>query len=78
MAGFVAEAPPALVVSLAEIKAEARIATSEENALLAGLLRGATELCERFTGTLLIARPVTEIVPSGTMWARRRCGPSTT
>ena len=75
MAGFVAEASPVPVVSVAEIKAEARIATGDEDALLAGLVRGATDLCERFTGTLLIARPVEEMLPAGTMWARLGAAP---
>lgn len=70
MSGFVAAAPPALLVSLDELKAEARISTSEEDALLAGFARAAAELCESFIGTLLIARPVNEILPAGTSWMR--------
>jgi uncharacterized phiE125 gp8 family phage protein len=70
MSGFIATAPEVLPVSLAELKAEARIATSEEDALLAGFARSAVELCESFTGTLLIARPVSEVVPASTAWTR--------
>ena len=75
MAGFVAAAAPVPVVALNEIKAEARIATSDEDALAAGLVRSATDLCERFTGTLLIARAVEEIVPAGTTWTRLGAAP---
>jgi len=64
MSGFVASAAPALPVGLAELKADARIATSDEDALLAGFARAATDLCEQFTGALLISRPVSEILPA--------------
>lgn len=70
MADLVAAAAPVPVISLNELKAEARTTTSEEDALLAGLVRTATDLCERFTGTLLIAREVTEMVPASIVWAR--------
>ena len=75
MGGIVAAAAPALPVSLSELKADARIATSEEDALLAGFARAATDLCERFTGTLLIARPVEEIVPASSAWTRLGASP---
>jgi len=75
MGGFVAAPAPALPVSLAELKADARIATSEEDALLAGFARAATDLCERFTGTVLIAREVKEIVPAGGAWTRLGAAP---
>ncbi len=75
MGGFVAAAASALPVSLAELKADARIATSEEDALLAGCARAATDLCEQFTGTLLIARSVEEIMPAGGGWMRLGAAP---
>lgn len=75
MASFVAVAMPELPVSLAELKAEARITTSEEDALLAGFVRAATELCEYFTGTLLVARPVSEILPTSSAWIRLGAAP---
>ena len=75
MGGAVAEAMAVLPVSLAELKAEARIATSEEDALLAGFARAAADLCERFTGALLIARVVTEIVPASGAWTRLGAAP---
>ncbi len=75
MAGFVASAAPVLPVGLAELKADARIATSEEDALLAGFARAATDLCEQFTGTLLISRPVSEVVPASAAWTRLGAAP---
>jgi uncharacterized phiE125 gp8 family phage protein len=43
-------------VSMAEAQAYARVETGEEEALLAGLTRTASALCEGFTGMVLIAR----------------------
>ena len=55
MMGAIRVAPAsALPVSLAELKAYARISASDEEALLAAMMRSATDLCERFTGRLLI------------------------
>lgn len=75
MGDIVAAAAPALPVSLAELKADARIATSEEDALLTGFVRAATDLCEQFTGRLLIARAVHEIVPASGVWTRLEAMP---
>ncbi|MGE0180213.1 MAG: hypothetical protein AB7O91_10390 [Sphingomonas sp.] len=75
MAGFVAAAAPEAVVGLNEIKAEARIATSDEDALIAGLVRSATDLCERFTATLLLARDVEEMLPAAMGWTRLGAAP---
>jgi uncharacterized phiE125 gp8 family phage protein len=46
----------ALCVGLSEMQAYVRIETGEEEALLAGLLRVASELCETFLNQALIAR----------------------
>ena len=51
-------APPA--VALAELKAFLRIESADEDALLAGLLRAATETVEAMLGVLLIEREVEE------------------
>jgi uncharacterized phiE125 gp8 family phage protein len=75
MAGFVAAATPIMPVGLAELKADARIATSDEDALLAGFARAATDLCEQFTGILLISRQVSEIVPASLAWTRLGAAP---
>lgn len=67
--GAIAAAPAALApVPLAELKAYLRIATSEEDALLAGLVRTAAEACEAFTGRVLIERAVEETLPASTAW----------
>lgn len=60
----------ALPVSLAEVQAFARVETGEEEALLAGLLRSASGLCEAFTGQLLIERGFEEVVQASGAWQR--------
>jgi len=62
-------------VSLDEAKALLRIETSGEDALIAGLVRSATELCEAFTGRALIARDVEEIMGAGSGWRRLSLAP---
>ena len=66
LAGDMAE--PA--VTLAEAQAYARVETGEEEALLVGMLRSATALCEAFIGQLLIRRPVTVELPMSGEWQR--------
>jgi uncharacterized phiE125 gp8 family phage protein len=61
-------APPA--VTLAEAQAFARIESGEEEALLDGLVRSSTALCEAFIGRQLIARPFVEIVAASAEWQR--------
>lgn len=56
------ESAPAALVSVDEAKALLRVAGSEEDALIAGMIRSATDLCEAFCGRLWIARPVTELL----------------
>lgn len=57
-------------VGVAEIKAYLRIEGAEEDALLAGLARSATALCEAFTRDALIARGFVEVIPAGASWRR--------
>ena len=57
-------------VSMAEAQAYARVETGEEEALLAGLVRTASALCESFTGQVLVARPFEEMLPPGGQWQR--------
>ena len=66
IANNVAEA----AVSMAEAQAYARVETGEEEALLAGLVRTASALCESFTGQVLIARTFEEIIRPGHRWQR--------
>jgi len=65
-----AAAAPATPVALAEVKAYLRVDGSDEDALIAGLVRSATELCEAFTRLALIERDVEEIVPGRASWTR--------
>jgi uncharacterized phiE125 gp8 family phage protein len=57
-------------VSMAEAQAYARVETGEEEALLAGLVRTASALCESFVGQVLIARPFEETLPATGAWQR--------
>ena len=57
-------------VSMAEAQAYARVETGEEEALLAGLMRTASALCEAFVGQVLVARPFEEVLPAGGQWQR--------
>lgn len=65
--------PPA--VTLAEAQAFARVETGEEEALLAGLVRTATALCEGFVGQALVTRNFVEMVPGSGNWQRLAQGP---
>ena len=72
--GLVAmDAAPA-AVALGEVKAFLRLATSDEDALLAGFVRGASTACETFIGLALVAREVRETVVPGA-WRRLGTAP---
>ncbi|MEJ7933386.1 head-tail connector protein [Sphingobium sp. AN558] len=60
--------------ALAELKAYLRIETGDEDAVLAGLLRGATALCEQFIGQWLIIREGQETVAADA-WRRLSARP---
>jgi uncharacterized phiE125 gp8 family phage protein len=63
------------VVSLAECKAYLRIERDDDDAVLAGLLRTATGLCEAFVGQLLMVRAAEQrLAPCGD-WQRLRALP---
>ncbi len=66
---------PQLAVSLDEVKAYLRIENGHEDALLAGLVRTATGLCEAFTGQVLIEREAIERVPASVEWRRLSLSP---
>ncbi|MBA3667762.1 MAG: hypothetical protein H0W65_08570 [Sphingomonas sp.] len=57
-------------VSMAEAQAYARVETGEEEALLAGLVRSASALCEQFTGQVLMLRPFEEVMAASGEWQR--------
>jgi uncharacterized phiE125 gp8 family phage protein len=69
-----AEAPP-LPIALAELKAFLRVSVGDEDALLAGLARGAADMCEAFTGRALIDRAVTEMLAASARWTRLGAAP---
>lgn len=73
--GTIIAGSPAAPVPLAEVKAYLRIGTSEEDALLAGLTRGAADMCEAFTGRALLARTVAEVLPASAAWTRLGAAP---
>ena len=75
MMGMTVSETPALPVALAELKAFLRISTSDEDALLAGLVRAAAELCEAFIGRALIERSVAEVAAAATVFIHFGTGP---
>lgn len=57
-------------VTMGEAQAYVRIETGEEEAVLAGLIRTASALCESFINQVVIARAFTEDLPSSGSWER--------
>ncbi len=73
--GAVRMEPPPLPVATEEAKAFLRVEGSAEDAVIAGLVRSAAELCETFTGRALVTRPVREVMAGTGGWQRLRAGP---
>lgn len=67
------QAEPAL--SLIEAQAFLRVEQGEEEAVLAGMVRTATALCEAFTNRVLIARPFSETLAVSGAWQRLSLSP---
>ena len=67
--------PPAPLVPVEQVKAYLRIAGSEEDALIAGLVRSATQLCEAFTRTILVEHEVEEPIAARAAWTRLSLAP---
>ena len=65
--------PP--LVSLNEAQSFLRIESGDEEALLAGLIRTSSELCEQFIGQAIIAREFREFLPVAREWQRLRSFP---
>lgn len=63
------------IVTLAEAQAFARIETGEEEALVAGLIRSASALCEAFLGQAVIERAFAEQLPASFEWQRLKSAP---
>lgn len=64
---------PAL--SLPEVQAFVRVERGEEEALLAGMVRTASALCEAFTNRVLIARSFTQTLAVSSEWQRLALSP---
>lgn len=62
--------PPAMPVTLAEAQAFVRAETGEEEALIVGLIRSATEICEQFIGQWLMRRRFETRVSGSGQWQR--------
>ena len=61
---------PAPAVSLAEAQAYVRVETGEEEAVLAGLVRTASAMCEQFTGRVILYRSFSETIRACGEWQR--------
>lgn len=58
------------IVTLGEAQAYVRIETGEEEAVVAGLIRVASGLCEAFMNQVVIARPFECQLPASGCWER--------
>jgi len=63
------------IVTMSEAQAYVRIETGEEEALLAGLIRTASGLCEAFINQIVIARPFECDLPASGAWERLQVTP---
>ena len=63
------------IVTLSEAQAFVRVETGEEEAILAGLVRSASALCEAFLGQVVLARSFSEELPASASWTRLRLNP---
>ena len=63
------------IVTLSEAQAFTRVETGEEEALLGGLVRSASALCEAFLGQVVIARSFVEEVAATCEWQRLKSLP---
>ena len=69
-------APIALpAAAVEEAKAYLRIVGTDEDPLVARVMRSAAELCEQFTGRVTIARSFTEVVLRSGAWTRLAATP---
>jgi len=58
------------IVTMSEAQAYVRIETGEEEAVLAGLIRTASGLCEAFINQAVVARPFECDLPASGCWER--------
>lgn len=62
-------------VTLSEAQAYVRVETGEEEALLAGLIRTASALCEAFFNQVVIARPFQQVLVGTGAWQPLQAAP---
>lgn len=62
-------------VTMSEAQAYVRIETGEEEAVLAGLIRTASALCEAFLNQVVVARTFTLELPASSSWQRLELTP---
>jgi len=74
MASVAIAAGPA-PVAVQEVKAFLRIGNSDEDALIAGLIRSAQGACEAFAGLVLIERAFAERIDADATWRRLAAAP---
>jgi uncharacterized phiE125 gp8 family phage protein len=67
--------PPRAPVPVEQVKAYLRIVGSDEDALVAGFVRTASELCEAFTRVSLIERDAEEMLATRAGWQRLTLAP---
>ncbi len=65
-----ADTPVPLAAGIEETRAYLRMGAAVDDAVIAGLLRAATVLCEDFTGLALVARAVVERLPAHSAWQK--------
>lgn len=70
MMGAVEAGALPLGATIAEARAYLRMGAGVDDAVLAGLLRSATAMCEQFTALALVARDVHETLPITGAWQR--------
>ena len=63
------------IVTLSEAQGFVRVETGEEEAILAGLVRTASALCEAFLNQVVIARDFTEELAASASWQKLRLSP---
>lgn len=66
---------PEPLVSLAEVRAFLRLDENVEEALLAGLVRAASGICEAFLNQVILRRPFTEVIGASSEWQALRIQP---
>ena len=71
------EADPLIIeaAALADVKAYLRIEGTREDPLIGGIVGSAVELCEQFTGEVLLQRSFRERLPASGSWTRIRRRP---